>query len=652
MRDSDAAQDHDMTQDGEAVRNSGAAGRQHCRTEAEITGRKAPPEAENAPLRTLTPPADATPRASRTADNTKHQPSPTTDGVPLRMLPDELFPEVGSACHVALSADGQWLAVVGYLGSAYTRVRLVLLPQRPRTRLLLYQRADLTRWHVVETPDGDPDVLAFHPALPLLAIGTDDAIDEYERSGILLLVEPETGRRAQVACADAGVLALCWRDEDTLDVLLIESDLTAPVEWEATYSECVVRRPASGDWLDLAAETSVFDVRQPPTRQWPELLEEEADTHQTGLADFACAAGLARSQRGKVWAVEGLADGRVLAASDHDLLECWSPSGQLLWAAPLPAEPRPHSGPDQQLLIASDELTARVTTSFDCYDAQHSIVLVVSLADGSLREERRLEYQALFAARADGVWAARDTCGTYPAPPSWTPSSTLLFAPDGMPLGAVPLGHYDARTELTVRRSPHLYFLVVTDGPAPDAARPEGMSELGAKRPGLIDYVEYNGLPKRQVLWLVRVSPGERGAPGTLQPLFRLGQKAAVRGGPAVYVTDTAGSALILSTDGSAGPRLTRRALPHGEPAWTLPAASAIAGVDVHAGTVYAACAAGELLTVDATTGALIDRTPLTTRGHTFTPLSLVTTATGDVVIGTLEGRLLILRIRQTAADK
>ncbi|WEV25940.1 hypothetical protein OYE22_12585 [Streptomyces sp. 71268] len=573
---------------------------------------------------------------------------------PLRIVPDEPFPEVGTAFHTALSDDGQWLAVVGYLGGAFSRSRVVDLPHgsRPAPRVLVYRRADLSYHRTVAVPGESVETLAFHPTLPLLAVGTDEG-DEYARHGTLLLADVVTGRQARVVCADAGVAALRWRDGDTLDVLLAEADHDLASEGLIRYAESAVPRPPSGDWLTLgpepagatgspdSREPAPLDARRPAAPDWESRLPEVAvQARHAELRELATADGRDWRARRAVWAVAGLRDGRVLAAREDNLLECWSPEGRRMWTVPPPAESFQYVG--LQLQVTPDERTARVTVATGTSDDRRSTVLAVSLADGSVRTEHRLRYPALLTARADGVWAARDTCELFPAPPSWSPSATLLFAPDGTPLGAVPLGHYDPRTELTVRRAPDLYALVVRDRPAPPGTEAD-VTEAGISAGGSYAYAAEQARLARQETWLARVTPGERNAPGAVEPLFPLGPRTAVRGGPAVYVDDAAGPALILATADSGTPRLTRRSLPHGEPTWSLPTDSAIAGLDLHANTLYAATATGDLLTLSPTTGTLHAHHPLTSPGgHPFTPLTLTTTVAGDVVIGTLEGRLLV----------
>ncbi|MFE6776927.1 PQQ-binding-like beta-propeller repeat protein [Streptomyces sp. NPDC057702] len=586
-----------------------------------------------------------------------------------RVLPDEPFPEVGTAFAAALSADGQWLAVLGYLGGAHSPSRTVKPPHGPRAtpRVVLYRRADLACQRTVAVPGESVDNLAFHPVLPLLAVGTNEG-DEYARHGTLLLVDVVTGRQARVVCADAGVAALRWRDGDTLDVLLTETDPDLMAEGRVRPVASTVRRPASGDWLDLggpeatapeatAPGATALDVRRPAPEDWSTRVPAvDVAARHAELRELAASVGRDWSARRAVWAVAPLRDGRVLAVREDSPLECWSPEGQRVWAVPRPTGFLHRGG--LQLQVTPDEHTARVTVDTGDSASRRTHVLTVRLADGSVRTEHRLAYPALLTARADGLWAARDTCELFPSYPSWTPSAALLFAPDGTPLGAAPLGRYDPRSELTVRRSPHLFFLVVrerrapegelssTADPAPASAYLPDDEVFGTRATGgPATFAEEQALLARQERWLARVTPGERNAPGTVQPLFALGPKSAVHGGPAVYVSDAAGPALILATTDAGTPRLTRRSLPDGEPLWSLRTDSAVAGLDVHAGTVYAARTAGDLLAVDAATGTRHARHPLTSpEGHTFTPVTLATTVTGDVVIGTLEGRLLVHR--------
>ncbi|MFI6419899.1 hypothetical protein ACIBG6_21185 [Streptomyces sp. NPDC050842] len=175
---------------------------------------------------------------------------------PFRAAPfhDEPFPEVrGHASQVIVSADEQWIAV----NSVWSGV----------SRVAVYRAADLSCAHLL-TFTMDAESIAFHPTLPLLAIGLDN-YDAYIREGGLTLLEPATGHRVDFADPAWGIEPIRWPDARTLELTFFtwESDC------EQLHSRATVVRD---DWLGLTPDA--LDLRTLPRTPLPRTPRSTTST--------------------------------------------------------------------------------------------------------------------------------------------------------------------------------------------------------------------------------------------------------------------------------------------------------------------------------------------------------------------------------------
>ncbi|WP_406330872.1 hypothetical protein [Streptomyces sp. NBC_00203] len=520
------------------------------------------------------------------------------------VIPDHPFPEMGHAFTVDVSADGEWIAASSYIGA-----------RAVRSQVGIYRTADLSLWHLVEL-DQSIEGLAFHPALPLLAIATEEGDESYRR-GELVLYEPGTRRRTAVPFDEVGVTALHWIDERRLEIAVAEPDHAYERDGSDAYLTCVAERD---DWRgcldDAAAGGLAFGPRTPVDDDGPSAWDPVPP--RPPLADLADRAGRTWNRRDEVVAVEALTDGRVIAALRcGTLLECWSAEGELLWSVPEPDDFPHRSG--GQLYVTPDEETAWVTVLVGTSDDRSTLLRRIALTDGTQLAEHRLDFPVAITARADGAWVARDSRDLFP-PARWPPYESRVYTPSGKQLATLELGECDRSFDFRVRRSPHLLFLY--------GAEEKNQEENSEK-------------------WVVEATP--KG----IEPLFPLLEDAApddyVMGGPAVYVHDSLGPGLVHSVlVNRRNARLLRRALPHGDIVWTCPTDARVTGVDTHEGLVHVVTGGQELLTLRADDGKVIHRGTTTdedTYGpYAFTPCSLTVAPNGDLLIGTAEGRILVRR--------
>lgn len=524
----------------------------------------------------------------------------------MRLIPDELFPEIGHPYTTDVSADGNWIAV-----SCHAAVRGCL------GRIVVYRTSDLTLWDEIVLEHGI-EGLAFHPVLPVLAVGTEDG-DEFELQGGLHIYEPETRSRTDVAVAGAGVTALRWRDARRLEVTFARPVIDFEDPGRQTYTRSVAERD---DWHGVTAGELAALVSWPSVPveiDWSRVKGPGIDQPQRYLAGVAAERGRAWTKRPGTAVVEVLRDGRMLAVPQSgSLLECWSPDGTLQWSEPVPDGFLQRNG--CRLYVAPDEESAWATVLEGDSSDRRTLLLRFDLADGTRLAEFRLDFPVAIAARTDGAWVARDSRELFPGP-LWPPNEGVVLTPSGRQLGSLALGESDSSYDFPVRRSPHLLFLYGVGG----------------------------GDVRTEVLekWVVRADPHgvERLFP------FAWGDYVGsyLRGGPAVYVDDAAGPGLVHTCTARDGSHLVRRAYPGGAVVWAHRFEASIAGVDVHGGLVHAVTGARELLTLRAAEGTVVRRRTLALGGHVYTPTCLSAGPDGDLVIGTVEGRLIKTRVPSAA---
>ncbi|MEV6326480.1 hypothetical protein [Streptomyces sp. NPDC051909] len=487
------------------------------------------------------------------------------DGMsPYTAFHDDPFPELfGHPTEAVVSADGQWVAV----GSVISDL----------SKVVVYRTADLSCAHVLHFAM-ETDTMAFHPTLPLLAIGFDNG-DAYMREGSLILLEPESGHRVDFPDPDWGVELVRWTDAHTLE-------LTLCAMYDGDTYERSVTAFVREDWLGLAPDDlKPHPVDAPLIDLDIPLPYPDREPAPSVLQALARRAGRGYDSRGEVRAVAGLSDGRVLATRRDTTLECWAPDGTPLWSVPAPG-----TYPGTRIVVSADERTARVAVPGPDSRTRTDFPLV-DLADGTVLDTPSVPFSAALSARTDGVWAARDTYDRDVCRMADPVPGTLVFAPDGTPLGTV---HEPDRYELVpldARRCPELLFT------------------------------------RRRRRDVIALGPGPADS-AVETPLFTL-DEPAIR---AVYVSDSAGPALLTGWGG-----LVRQSFPAGEVVWRRRLDAVIAALDAHDGVVHALCADDTLVSFDATDGTVLARRTLPPYGN----LSLHAAPDGSVLVGTLAGQIL-----------
>ncbi|KOU35956.1 hypothetical protein ADK53_13490 [Streptomyces sp. WM6373] len=448
---------------------------------------------------------------------------------PHTTLNDQPFPELlGLACQTVFSSDGQWLAVSSVM--------------HRYSRIAVYRTDDLSCAHLL-TFTTEAESIAFHPTLPLLAVGLDNG-DDYFRAGGLTLLEADTGHRVDFTDPAWGIDPIRWLDDRTLQLTFFAMD-------DGSDSRVARATVVREDWRGLGPDaldlTTLDRTAQDPGE--PRTYEGTPPALQT-LRTLAERAGRRYDQHCAVRAVAGLGDGRVLATGRDVVVECRAADGSVLWSVPAAS---PCGG--TRIEVAADERTVRVAIPGPDRRTRTDFLLV-DTADGRVLDRRSVPYAAAMCARTDGAWAIRDTFDRCFGAEPPAPPDTRIFAADGSPLGSLHVPDRYDLVPLDVRRCPELLYWRRRRDVV--ALAPDGVTEA--------------------VLFSVDA------------PLGR-----------AVHADDGTGAALFHGRT-----ELVRRAFPSGVVQWSRPLESEVIGLDTHAGVLHALCADGTLVSVDTPDGILL----------------------------------------------
>lgn len=547
-----------------------------------------------------------------------------------RVLGNGPFAEIGAPSSVALSGQLGLIAVGGAIG--WPRAGSATGGWRAH-RIGIYRRNDLTCRHLVESV-WPVNALAFHPSLPLLAVGTGSYDGGFSFKGELLLIHLDSGTTVSALDRPREVRDLVWRhwrEGRVLDIALAPSN-----DWELGPDALTVGFDAMierDDWSTVAPKgIDTAELDGPLRENQPPRTKEDA---RKALRRVAAAAGAVWSPRRMVQAVEQLQDGRVLAALDAVRLESWRQDGALQWRV------LEEGGDGGRLIhVASDQRTAWVSVPgrrawqgprrSQSPDAvvRHSLAdgkLVVPSAPASTRRPRSAVLRALWNAQP----GADETQTADHAP-----------SPEGNVSDRMPFGAFDPTIILSfpIRHASAFYFLhhVASESGLP----PQSASQA----------------------WVATAENGENGRPPPVvrrlfpfswfpppAPLPRLigdtEQSRPLLGGPGTEVADATGQALVHSATLHDPVRafIVRRHLPDGFPTWVFTTDSVVIALewDGHA-TVYASLRSGEIVALDAMTGRTRWRHRPTVAGMPVVGLSLASSGPGQLVIGTADGRILL----------
>ncbi|MEV6071989.1 hypothetical protein AB0L82_36075 [Nocardia sp. NPDC052001] len=533
-----------------------------------------------------------------------------------RVLGDQPFSEIGEPSAVAVDEQRELVVVggdLGYLGwSGYGTDHY----RWRQYRVGIYGLRDLRcRW-VVETQRPVHSV-AFHPSLPIVAVGTGAYDGGYAYEGELLILDLRSGLSTSVQRGAREVLHLEWSSDQALRVLVAPVDSFPGGRYDATTHTyafiAVLERP---DWSNVAARSVERDEFSGQRIQFQRPAAEVVVGH--AIAALTALTGEPWELRRQVWDVQPLRDGRVLACLEGVLAESWRPDGQLEWRV------SDEEG-GRQLVIRAGRLEAWVNVARGLWHwvgaervTESPLVVRVSLANGEVLDSLPLDSSVTLATREDGWLALRST-------DSYTQGWAALIRPAGHDLEMrVPLGGFDARNHaFPIRHSSQLYFLEGKDREEPSQDKcvvsvdPDGV----------------DGEPVLRELFPLEWDPERAGH------LF---------GGPGIEVGSVGNRDLVHAGAVHNGAGIlpgnvfvVRRSGLYGAVRWVFTADFPVTALDGDQDTVYVAFNSGELVAIGTPDGTVRWRQHLEIDGHPAVPLSLTLIGPGNLLIGTVDGRIL-----------
>ncbi|MER5473538.1 PQQ-binding-like beta-propeller repeat protein [Streptomyces sp. NPDC002685] len=520
-----------------------------------------------------------------------------------RVLGNGPFAEIGEPTLAVVDDRSRTVAVGGDLGAVQWSGSGTADSRWTGHRIGVYDREGLRCKRLVKSRYPVRS-LAFHPTLPLLAVGTGRYDGGYFFEGELLLVHLGSGTVVSALPYAREVLDVAWLSERELRLVLAPCDdwenpeaheqghtvVVARAEWDA-----VGERTIGNEELSAPAEPAARSDRGARTRRL--------------LTDLAAAAGRQWSPRRRVWAVEGREDGRVLAALDGVLAESWLPSG------------------DREWVVEDDEGGRQL----------------VAAADGTAvwaNAERRGHWRGRGWER-DAPRIARIAVDTGQVLETLSPDVGGVLVAGGRRVVMRPIGRPGKR--------PERLMMFDLDGrvDGPEVSRFDlfnhGFAVRRASRPYVLVGTRADA-PHRDK-WIVAL-----GADGTSRRLFPHSWVPQEHhfGGPAVEI----GQALVYAgtvhdSQGlqPGGAYVVRRSL-DGAVAWQHRTDHPATALDADEDTVYVAYNSGALTALDADNGSVRWHTELDIDGTPTTALSLAVAPQGHLLIGTVDGRILECSVR------
>ncbi len=455
----------------------------------------------------------------------------------------------------------------------------------------------------------------FNPDGTVLAIGTGSYDGGYCFEGELLIIDPIGGGYRSVLESKREVLHIEWVDLHHLRIVV------SPAYEEGEPQEPSVFTLVADDWSGVP-ERSLSLASTP--RYLHAFERREQTTVDEMLEQVALKARRSFGNRRLIWAVEAT-DFGVLAALEGVELEAWERSGKLRYRLESDGRGRQIERLDERSVVTNVEPNwGSAGSGFERYP---SVVRVVDVDAGRVLSLLPTDAPVV-ATSASGVTLLRASDGwRTPDAEAW-----VYCTADGSERDGVELGRYDLFNHyFAIRRSPCL--LALQGGP----------DRAWSPRPAVGK-------------WVVRLTPRTVGGRRSLsiERLFALEWDGArdghLMGGPGVFVEDERGQAIVHSGHIHNGAGLqpgdafvVRRRYPGGELIWQYRTDCQATGVDEANGTVVVAFADGRVVRLDSGTGEVLRAEELRVDGHRVVPLSLCCATGGEIYIGTMDGRILVV---------
>ena len=536
-----------------------------------------------------------------------------------RVLGSGPFREVGVPRVASSAPDGNFIVVGGVFDRPQWHGHDVSSGPRRQPGwypLALYESGNLSPRHLSATR-WPANAIAWHPTLPLVAIGTGAYDGGWFYQGELLLLNLTTGVTVSLLEDPREVRRIAWRDSRTLDMTVAISSDEDEDRFGTTSLACSISRD---DWGHATEKMLRMPYGETPVPEEPRIDPAAA---AAVIEKFCDDRGLPWVVRRQVWAVDSLPGGRIVAALEGVRLECWSPTLEdPLWQLPV-------DGVGCQVKVLPDARTALALTQtpprFENrgWTLDPSFLAEIDLDQGAVNTLRELPFPAVVVTRSDGRWAVRDAEHT-------TRVGAVICSPADADPAAVELGRYDLFNHFfDIRYAPDLLFL--------QGRKDESWQEK----------------------WVVSVDAQD----GSVRRLFPLewdkSRNGHLYGGSGAYLTGRSGPALAHT--GHVHDRagllpgnsfVVRRAYPTGAPQWVFTADHQATALDADDDFVYVTFNSGELVILRAEDGSVQARQHLQLDGHPVVPLALVRLPDSRLAVGTLDGRILVCALTRLAVSR
>ncbi|MGA6174755.1 PQQ-binding-like beta-propeller repeat protein [Streptomyces sp. NPDC012600] len=527
-----------------------------------------------------------------------------------RVFGDGPFAEIGEPASAVVDGRARRVAVGGDLGPVQWSGGAAADSGWTGHRIGVYEQDGLRCRNLVRSRYPVRS-LAFHPGLPLLAVGTGSYDGGYSFEGELLLIRLDTGDVVSALRYPRQVHDVEWRSATELGLVLAPCDDWNNPHAHAQGHTVVVTR---ADWGAVGPESVGPEELAAPAG--PFLPPERGAEARRLLTRLAASDGRRWSVRRRVWAVEGTDDGRVLAALDGVLAECWLPSGERAWAVEDEQGGRQLvPGPDGTSVWANAERRDLRRGTGGGRETSGPRTARISVDTGEVLETLSPGVFAVLVAGGRRV-VLRPLAGRR-----GRPERLMMFDLGSGETGAE-VEAFDAFNHpFAVRRADGPYVLV-------------GMDPEASHRDKWVTAVGTDGTLRR--LFPHSWVPGEH----------HFGGPAAEIGRSLVY----AGTVHHGQGLQPGGAYVVRRSL-DGAVRWQHRTDHPATALDTDGDTVFVACNSGTLTGLDADTGSVRWHTELEVDGAPTAALSLAVAPQGHVLIGTVDGRVLECSVRPYEND-
>jgi hypothetical protein len=363
------------------------------------------------------------------------------------------FAELGRPAGAYRRNDGSVVALISDFDLLYWPARALYEGHRIRHRVSLYSEGFRARIGVFDGARFPINDLAFHPSRPLIAIATGVYDGGFFFEGELLLWNWETGESLKVLSENREVSRVRFVDSDSLVLLLRPPD-------EEMYGEDAAFDTSIGGTLTDLRPFKALGLREgesdPRIQSFtpidPALLQFDCGSFKPEVHNRHWQAALGSAEfepRYRVWDIAWMTPNRLLAVHDCCHVESWTLDGRRVQRIS-------GSGHGVELLQSSGVAYVNVIERANVFTGASEKSTLLRIDDDNLIPVASFEHGVLFSVDRMGRFLSRDTGD----PARKRARRDQLLDSTGRELLTRDLGHYDCFNHyLRIDGAAHLYFL-------------------------------------------------------------------------------------------------------------------------------------------------------------------------------------------------